>query len=120
MTVSDVVRASAADQAALVRTGEVSAREFVEAALDAIDRANPELNAFVHVCAERALAEADAVRTGDPRPFCGVPVGIKDLFSATAGLPTEGCRAFGDRVADHDTAHVRRLREAGVSRRERA
>ncbi len=44
-----------------------------------------------------------------------MPVGIKDLLSATEGLPTtEGSAAFGDWRARHDSAHVRRLREAGA------
>ena len=111
----DVLHLGAVDQAALVRAGEVSARELVQASVDAIERLNPRLNAFVALCAERALAEADGVGAGDPRPLCGVPVGIKDLLSATEGLPTtEGSAAFGDWVADHDSAHVRRLREAGA------
>jgi amidase len=111
----DVLHLSAVDQAALVRAGEISARELVEASLEAIDRLDRTLNAFVALCPDRALAEADAVRTGDERPLCGVPVGIKDLLSATEGLPTtEGSAAFGDWVADHDSAHVRRLREAGA------
>jgi amidase len=105
----------ATEQAALVRTGDVSARELVEASLRAIDELNPAVNAFVHVAPERALAEADAVRAGDPRPLCGVPIGIKDLLSATTGLPTtHGSDAWGDWLADHDSAHVRRLREAGA------
>lgn len=105
----------AVEQARLVRTGEVSARELVEAALEQIDRLNGDVNAFVALAPDRALAEADAVHPGDERPLCGVPVGIKDLLSATAGLPTtEGSSAFGDWVADHDGAHVRRLREAGA------
>ncbi len=111
----DLMRLSAVEQAAGVRAGEISARELVEASVAAIERHNPRLNAFVAVCVERALLEADAVSPGDPRPLCGVPVGIKDLLSATEGLPTtEGSRAFGDWVADHDSAHVRRLREAGA------
>jgi Asp-tRNA(Asn)/Glu-tRNA(Gln) amidotransferase A subunit family amidase len=111
----DVLGLGALEQAALVRSGEVSARELVEASLAAIERRNGELGAFVTLCPERALAEADAVRPRDPRPLCGVPVGIKDLLSATEGLPTtHGSRAFGDWVADHDSAHVRRLREAGA------
>src|SRR5207249_10825342 len=62
-----------------------------------------------------ALAEADVVAAGDPRPLCGVPVGIKDLLSATEGVPTtEGSLGFPDWVAAHDAAHVRRLREAGA------
>jgi len=106
---------SALEQAALVRSGEMSARELVEASLARIERVNPRLNAFVTLCAELALAEAERVGPGDPRPFCGVPLGLKDLLSATAGVPTsEGSRGFGDWVAEHDSAHVRRLREAGA------
>src|SRR5438445_10349179 len=112
---SEVLTLSAVEQAALVRGGELSARELVEAALERIERRNPALGAFVHVCPERALAEAHSIRPGDPRPLCGVPIGLKDLLSATEGLPTsEGTAAFGDWVADHDSAHVRRLREAGA------
>jgi amidase len=111
----ELLQRSATEQAALVRAGEVSARELVGATLDAIDRVDTELNAFVALCPERALAEADRVRPGDPRPLCGVPIGLKDLLGATEGLPTtHGTAAFGDWVADHDTAHVRRLREAGA------
>ena len=106
---------SAVEQAALVRAGEVSARELVEASLEAIERHNPSVNAFVAVFEDRALAEADRVRAGDPRPLCGVPIGVKDLLSATEGMPTtEGSSAFGEWIADHDSAHVRRLREAGA------
>jgi len=112
---SEVLALSAVEQAALVRGGELSARELIEAALERIERSNPTLGAFVHLCPERALAEADAIRPGDARPLCGVPIGLKDLLSATEGLPTsEGTAAFGDWIADHDSAHVRRLREAGA------
>jgi amidase len=114
-TNQDLLRATAVEQAALVRAGEVSARELVEASLRAIEDLNPTLNAFVTLCAERALDEADRVLPGDPRPLCGVPIGIKDLFSATEGVATtEGSLAFGDWVADHDSVHVRRLRDAGA------
>ena len=85
------------------------------ASLARIERLDAELGAFSHVCGERALAEAESVRAGDARPLCGVPIGIKDLLSATEGLPTsEGSSGFGDWVADHDSAHVRRLRDAGA------
>ena len=88
---------SASEQATLVRSGEVSACEPVEQALRRVERANPVLNGFVALAGERALAEAERIEPGDPRPLCGVPIGVKDLLSASAGLPTsEGSRAFGD------------------------
>ena len=86
MTGDEVLKLSAVEQAALVRTGELSAHELVEASLLRIEQLNPELNAFSHVCAERALAQADRVRAGDARPLCGVPIAIKDLLSVEAGL----------------------------------
>ncbi|HEY2317135.1 MAG TPA: amidase [Solirubrobacteraceae bacterium] len=110
-----VLALSAVDQAALVRDGQLSARELVAAALQEIELRDPGLGAFVHLCPERALAEADAVGPGDPRPLCGVPIAVKDLLSATEGLPTsEGMSALDDWVADHDSAHIRRLRAAGA------
>ena len=114
-TTPELMRLSAVEQAALVRSGEVAARELVAAALSQIERLNPSVNAFVSTCAERALADAEAVRAGDARPLCGVPLACKDLLGAVDGLPTtHGSAAFGDWIADHDTAHVRRLREAGA------
>jgi len=104
----DLLHLCAVEQAALVRTGEASARELVEASFAAIERLNPALNAFVALDLERALAEADKVRPGDERPLCGVPIGIKDLLSATEGLPTtEGSAAFGDWVAEIGRASCR-------------
>ncbi len=112
---TDPLDLSTVEQAGLVRSGELSARELVEASLRRIEQLNPALNALVATCGERALAEADRIAADDPRTLCGVPVGIKDLLSATEGLPTtEGSAAFEDWIADHDSAHVRRLRAAGA------
>src|SRR5580765_2305769 len=78
MQPTDLAYAGAAEQARLIREGEVTAREVVEAALDQIARLNPPLCAYRVVFAERALAEADASGAGDGRPLAGVPVAIKD------------------------------------------
>lgn len=51
---SVLLRSTAVEQAELVRSGEVSARELVESLLEAIERLDPEINAFVALCAERA------------------------------------------------------------------
>jgi amidase len=103
----------AGELAGLVRSGELSSRELVEQSLQRIDALQPELNAFVHVDAEGALAAADAIGAGDPRPFAGVPIAIKDT-AAVAGMPyTMGSDIFGDFVPQHDAFVVRRLRDAG-------
>jgi amidase len=103
----------AGELAGLVRSGELSSRELVEQCLQRIEALQPELNAFVHVDAEGALAAADVIAPGDPRPFAGVPIAIKDT-AAVAGMPfTMGSDMFGDFVPQHDAFVVRRLREAG-------
>jgi len=99
--------------AALVREGELSARELVNHSLERIDALDAQVGAFVHVDAEGALAAAAAIAPGDERPFAGVPIAIKDNVPV-AGLPLTFCAPlFGDFVAQHDAFLVRRLRDAG-------
>jgi len=106
---------SATEQAELVRSGELSSRELVEASLAAIDRMNDDLNAVVTRCDERALSEAGAVSPGDDRPLAGVPLLVKDLAAVTEGVRTTmGMRAMADWVPSEDSATVRRLRAAGA------
>jgi amidase len=105
---------SAVELARLVRTREVSSAELVQLYLERIARLEPELNAFVTVCEDNAIAEASAIDAapGDA-PFRGVPIAVKDL-TATAGVRTTfSSRAYADFVPDYDTAVVRRLRTAG-------
>jgi amidase len=100
----------ALEQARLIRDGEVSSVELVQLYLDRIERLDPEVNAYVTVCADEALAEARSPRPG---PFSGVPLPIKDL-TETAGIRTTfSCRAFANHVPEHDMEVVRRLRGAG-------
>jgi amidase len=103
----------ATELAALVRGGDVSARELVEATLERIEALQPDLNAFVYTDPDGALAAAEAVEAGDERPFAGVPIAVKDT-AAVAGMPyTLGSDVFGDFVPGHDAFVVRRLRDAG-------
>ncbi len=111
--VSELLRRSASELAALVRAGDVSAREVVEASLRRIDELQPRINAFTHVAHDAALAAADDIGPDDARPFAGVPVAIKDNRSV-AGMPlTMGSDVFGELVTQRDSYLVRRLREAG-------
>jgi amidase len=89
------------------------AAELVEASLARIESLDREVNAFCHLDPDGALAAADRVAPGDPRPFAGVPIAIKDT-AEVAGWPyTLGSEIFGDFVPGYDTYAVRRLREAG-------
>jgi amidase len=99
--------------AELVRTKQVHPRELVEAAVERIERFNPQLNAVVHKIYDRALTQADGPLADGP--MAGVPFLLKDLIALYTGEPTTGSSRFLQfHVADHDTTMVRRYRAAGL------
>ncbi len=96
MSEGDLMFRSAGELAAMVRSGEISARELVQVSLDRIEQLNPELNAFVEIDGERALATAEKIGPGDQRPFAGVPVAIKNNRARRRHAPDLRLRADGD------------------------
>src|SRR5437763_16734123 len=105
----------------MVRGGEVSARELLEAHLARIEQLNPQVNAIVTLDPEGARAAADtadaALAAGDEvGPLHGLPVAHKDTH-ATAGLRTTmGSPLFADSVPERDELVVARLKAAGAIR----
>jgi len=99
--------------AALVRSGDVSPRELVTAAIERIESLNPQINAVVHKMFDSAIRQAEAAATD--APFHGVPFMLKDLLSWYAGEPiTSGSRLYKGWIPPHDTEIVRRYRKAGL------
>lgn len=116
MNFADYVSLDGLGLAELVRAGEVTATELVEAAIRRADEVNPALNAIVHPMYEEAREQAAALDGEDVGgPFRGVPFLVKDLVSLVAGQPfTKGSRMMEGYVPDHDTELVRRYRASGV------
>ena len=105
----------ATDQAALVVSGQLSASELLEAAIERIEQLDPQLNAVIM----RWFDEARATAAGELPigPFRGVPTLLKDLWAHYAGQTlTNGCQALKDAmpVSTTDTTLVARLRAAGL------
>lgn len=86
MADDDFSSLDATAQAALVRTGQVSPSELVEAALRRLARLNPDLNAVIHPNPERARRAAAAADL-PVGPFRGVPFLMKDIGGPEAGEP---------------------------------
>jgi aspartyl-tRNA(Asn)/glutamyl-tRNA(Gln) amidotransferase subunit A len=91
----------------------------VEEALEAIERSQPALNAFLTVTADEALAQARVAEQelagGVSRgPLHGVAVGIKDLIATQGTRTTAGSRILGHWVPKKDAAVVWMLRLAGA------
>ena len=100
--------------AALVKAGEVSATEVLEAAIERVEARNPAVNAVVTKLYDHA---AQAIEAGLPEgPLTGVPYLLKDLFTSLAGVRcAHGSRFFADLPpATDDSLHVTRLKQAGM------
>jgi amidase len=108
---------SLAEQARMVRDGEITSRELGAASLERIERLDPQLNAFRIVLAERAGAEAERAdarhAAGDDAPLLGVPVAVKDNVDIAGELTTHGTDAMRT-LARADSEVVKRLRAAGA------
>ncbi len=115
---SDILskQATAAEVARAVASGHAKASAVVDAALQRIEAAEPTVNAFTDVIAQRARRRAAEVDASQNRgPLAGVPFAVKNLFDIK-GLPTRaGSRINIDGpIARRDAALVRKLEAAGA------
>jgi Asp-tRNA(Asn)/Glu-tRNA(Gln) amidotransferase A subunit family amidase len=114
-----MIELTATEAAAEIVRGTASAEEYTRACLERIVAIESEVQAFAHIDAEHALAQARALDRhksdgGRVGLLHGVPVGIKDIFD-TADYPTEcGSPALAGRRPATDATAVRLLREAGA------
>ena len=107
-----------AEGLAALEARDLSAVEWTTACLDAIERLNPRLNAFIAVTGERAMEAArasDARRgRGEAGPLDGVPLAIKDLF-CTEGVPTTAAsRILDGFVPPYESTVTAQLKRDGA------
>jgi len=109
---------SVAELSAALRARQVSSVEVTQAFLERVTRHQADLNAFISITAEAALAEAaqaDArLRSQDAGPLTGVPIAHKDIFCTRGEKTTCGSRMLANFVSPYDATVVERLRAAGV------
>jgi len=106
---------SATDAAHAIESGALTAERLVRDCLDRIEAREPTVNAWVHLAAEAALAEARALDRG-PRlgPLHGIPVGVKDVID-THDQPTQcGSPIYAGHRPFADAGCVAMLRAAGA------
>src|SRR5467141_1826017 len=112
---------SAADLRRRISRKEISPSEVTSAVIARAKRLQPELNCFITLCADKALAQAkDAERrimAGEPlRILEGIPLTVKDIVNTKDVRTTFGAIPYRDNVPDHDAVAVAvaRLRAAGA------
>jgi aspartyl-tRNA(Asn)/glutamyl-tRNA(Gln) amidotransferase subunit A len=109
---------SVAELSAALRARQVSSVEVTQAFLERVTRHQDDLNAFISITAEAALAEAaraDVRLSGrEGGPLTGVPMAHKDIFCTRGEKTTCGSRMLANFVSPYDATVVERLRAAGV------
>jgi len=117
--VSSIIELSAAELAAAIAAGEVSALQAVEAYLDAIEKREPQVEAYNEVLSERARESASAVdadlAAGAPLgPLAGVPVSVKDNMCTVYGKTTCSSKILANFEAPYTATAVEKLHGAGA------
>ncbi|MGH6819013.1 MAG: amidase family protein, partial [Methylovirgula sp.] len=116
----DPRHATAREIAAAVTSGEIAAREVIEATLAEIAALDPKLNAFTSLTAERARAKAatiDRARAAGQAigPLAGVPFAVKNLYDIAGHTTRAGAKiSRDDPPAEVDTFVVGQLENAGA------
>lgn len=116
---NDVTALSASEQARLIRNGELSSLEVVNAHIERIEAVNPELNAVVvkrYAAARAEASEADRERAkGAPMgALHGVPITIKECLDLAGTPSTFGLPSRANVMLERDDAYVARMRAAGA------
>ncbi len=107
MDISPLTISSALEQ---LRVGSLSATQLSDACLQAIERLNPEINAFITV-----IKPDSAPATTSSGPLTGIPLAIKDLYETAGILTTAGTSFFKDYRPQKDAAVVEKLKAAGAN-----
>ena len=115
----DLCFLSAVELRARISRKDVSPVEIVSAVLARAEKLQPELNCFITLCGDEALAEAkDAERrmmAGEPLGLLGgIPVTVKDIVNTKGVRTTFGAVPYKDNVPAEDAVAVARLRRAGA------
>ncbi|MFC3283557.1 Asp-tRNA(Asn)/Glu-tRNA(Gln) amidotransferase subunit GatA [Litchfieldella rifensis] len=104
--------------AAALAAGEFSSRELTQSLLGRIDTLDGQLNSFITVTAESALAAADAAdrarARGDVGPLSGLPLALKDIFCTRDVKTSCGSKMLDNFVSPYDATVVEKLKAAGT------
>ena len=119
MDATDLCFLSAVEQRELIKRGDISVLELMDAYIARIETHNRTLNAFVTLRLDEArddakAADAAIARGSETGVFHGLPIGVKDCFQTKGLRSTMGCLALTDNIPDFDHSVVEREKAAGA------
>ncbi len=95
-----------------------SARELTRASLEKIEKLDGEISAFLTVCEESALKQADKadelISRGEIDSLTGIPYSAKDVFSVKGLKTTASSKILENYIAPYDATSIKKLKEAGA------
>src|SRR3954447_10122747 len=99
-----------------VRAGLVTARDTVAASVDAAERLNDPLNAFLQIDRDGAVERAAAIdeSKSTTQPLCGAPIAVKDNLCVIGMQTSCGSKILGDYQAPYNATVIERLIQAGA------
>src|SRR6202046_1297405 len=102
-----------------IQERRTTALALAEAHYARIQEEDGKIGAYLTLCKERALEQADRIdrmaAEGKPLPpLGGVPVGIKDVMSTRGVRTTAGSKMLGNYIPPYDSTAVVRMEEAGA------
>ena len=107
-----------ADALKKLQSREISATELTRAHLERIEKYNPELNAYITVTAERAMADAAAaderIKNGTASPLDGIPIAMKDLFATRGIRTTAASHMLENFIPEYESTVSQKFIDAGT------
>lgn len=101
-----------------LEAGDFTAVDLVKACLGRIEKRNPEINAFITVCAESALAEAKEadkiIKAKKSKLLTGIPFAVKDSICTAGVRSTAAAKILDNYIPPYDATVINRLRKEGA------
>jgi len=116
---NELCKKTACELSSLLAQGETSSLELTKIYLKEIESRDGELNSYIRVCADEAMAQAKAadarIKKGkDVTPLTGIPIALKDIF-ITKGIETTcASKILKGYVPPYDGTATAKLKDAGA------
>src|SRR3989339_1663408 len=100
-----------------LRKKEFTSVELTEACLNRIKERNKKINAFVTVCEESALLEAqkadELIAKGEQKELTGIPFAVKDSITTKGIRSTGSAKILDNYIPPFDATVIKKIREQG-------
>ena len=117
-TSDELIKLTATEAVASLRSKEVSPLDLVEASIKRIETFDTEVNALPIHCFDQARDQAKSLdldrHLPNPKSLCGLPIAVKDYNDLGGAVTTYGSPIFTNNVAQTSDATIRKLESNGA------